>query len=136
MGRQLKPTGSFLTDFELSFMRVIWQHGPSTVYDVQACLKSQGTYAYTTVSTMLRLLERKEFLKKTAFGRRYVYREQVLKEDYQLRYLNSLLETLFENDFISLMEKLMALMEGRKFTERELQQLEEVLQALCKTSLE
>lgn len=47
-----------LTKLELKIMQVIWRHGGGTVSAVQAEL--DPPLAYTTVQTMLNILERKE----------------------------------------------------------------------------
>ena len=46
-----------LTDVELRLMNVLWEQGPSTVSDVQKALPKKERAAYTTVLTMLRILE-------------------------------------------------------------------------------
>jgi predicted transcriptional regulator len=62
---------SGLTKLELQLMQVIWRRGSSTVSDVQAGLAQE--LAYTTVQTMLNILERKGKLKRELQGRAFVY---------------------------------------------------------------
>jgi len=52
-------------------MQVIWKLGPSNVNEVQAGLEQQ--LAYTTVQTMLNILQRKGKLKRKLNGRAYIY---------------------------------------------------------------
>jgi len=52
-------------------MQVIWRYGSSTVGGVQA--KLEPSLAYTTVQTMLNILERKGKLRRELQGRAYVY---------------------------------------------------------------
>ena len=65
-------------------MKVVWRLEKSTVRDVYEALRAERTIAYTTVMTMMRILEDKGYLKKTASSERaYVYtpakpRQQVL----------------------------------------------------------
>lgn len=63
-----------LTPQELAIMKVIWRLDKATVRDVYEALREQRTIAYTTVMTMMRILEEKGFLKKTQLERAYVYR--------------------------------------------------------------
>jgi BlaI family penicillinase repressor len=70
----MKPAKSVPTDQELEILKVIWQLGPSTVREVHQELLKQRKIAYTTVLTMMGILERKGHLKKTAGERAYLYR--------------------------------------------------------------
>jgi predicted transcriptional regulator len=62
------------TDQELEILKIIWQRGQATVREVYQDLLTQRKIAYTTVLTMMGILERKGHLKKTAGERAYVYR--------------------------------------------------------------
>ena len=68
--RRPHPT---LTPQELAIMKVIWRLGNVTVRDVYEDLRAERTIAYTTVMTMMRILEDKGYLKKTSADRAFVY---------------------------------------------------------------
>ena len=70
----MKPAKSVPTDKELEILKVIWQLGPSTVREVHQELLQHRKIAYTTVLTMMGILERKGHLKKTAGEKAYLYR--------------------------------------------------------------
>jgi predicted transcriptional regulator len=70
----MKPAKSVPTDLELEILKVIWQLGPSSVREVHQELLKHRKIAYTTVLTMMGILERKGHLKKTAGERAYLYR--------------------------------------------------------------
>jgi len=55
-------------------MKVVWACGNATVRDVYEALLERRKVAYTTVMTMMKILEQKGFLKKTQVERAYVYR--------------------------------------------------------------
>src|ERR1041385_3488458 len=61
------------TDQELEMLKVVWQRGEATVREVFRDLAAQRKIAYTTVLTMMGILEQKGHLKKTAGDRAYVY---------------------------------------------------------------
>ena len=69
--KQAKPVP---TEQELEILKVIWQRGPSTVREVYHELSSRRKVAYTTVLTMMGVLERKGHLTKTAGEKAYLYR--------------------------------------------------------------
>lgn len=63
-----------LTDLELRIMKIVWGRDSSTVRDVYESLVKTRKVAYTTVMTMMRILEQKGHLKKSSRERAYVYR--------------------------------------------------------------
>jgi predicted transcriptional regulator len=67
------PT-STLTPQELAIMKVVWQRQQATVRDVYEALRQKRAIAYTTVMTMMKVLEEKAYLKKTLVDRAHVYR--------------------------------------------------------------
>jgi len=70
----VKPKKVVLTDQELEIMKVVWDRGSATVRDVYEELLKQRKIAYTTVMTMMKILEQKKYLKKSQADRAYVYR--------------------------------------------------------------
>jgi predicted transcriptional regulator len=67
-----------MTPLELRIMQVLWRLGPSPVQAVQQEL--DGELAYTTVQTMLNVLERKGRVTRRLRGRAYEYRPAVTEE--------------------------------------------------------
>jgi BlaI family transcriptional regulator, penicillinase repressor len=63
-----------LTPHELAIMKVVWRLGTATVRDVYEALRSKRAIAYTTVMTMMRILEEKGYLTKSRDERAHVYR--------------------------------------------------------------
>ena len=55
-------------------MKVIWQRGTATVRDVYETLRQERPIAYTTVMTMMNILEDKKYLKKSRLDRAFVYK--------------------------------------------------------------
>ena len=55
-------------------MKVVWRRDSVTVRDVYEALRAERTIAYTTVMTMMRILEEKGYLRKAASAdRAFVY---------------------------------------------------------------
>ena len=57
-----KKKSEFLTEVELEFMTVLWQIGRGTVRDLIAKLAADRNLAYTSVATIMRILEQKNFV--------------------------------------------------------------------------
>lgn len=69
----MKPRKIGLTDQELEIMKVVWRRGSATVREVYEELLEHRKIAYTTVMTMMGILEQKGRLKKESKDRAYVY---------------------------------------------------------------
>ena len=69
--RKPSPT---LTPQELEIMKVVWSRGHATVRDVYEALLEERKIAYTTVMTMMNVLEKKGHLRKKSEGRSFLYR--------------------------------------------------------------
>ena len=55
-------------------MKVVWRLEKATVREVYEALRTKRDIAYTTVMTMMKILEEKGYLKKTRIERAYQYR--------------------------------------------------------------
>ena len=55
-------------------MKIVWERESVTVRDVYEALLERRKVAYTTVMTMLKILEQKQYVKKNQTDRAYVYR--------------------------------------------------------------
>jgi BlaI family penicillinase repressor len=69
----MRPAKSTLTGQELEIMKVVWKLGTPTVREVYETLRKRRQVAYTTVMTMMNILESKGYLKKRAGERAFVY---------------------------------------------------------------
>lgn len=70
----MKAEQTPLTPAELEIMRVVWKRGEVTVRDVYETLREQRRLAYTTVLTMMKVLEQKGHLRRRTRERAHVYR--------------------------------------------------------------
>jgi len=70
----MRRPSTILTEQELEIMKIVWARERATVRDVYEALLERRKVAYTTVMTMMKILEQKRYLKKTQVDRAYVYR--------------------------------------------------------------
>jgi BlaI family transcriptional regulator, penicillinase repressor len=70
----MRPRSKTLTGQELEIMKIVWDLERATVRDVYQALLERRKVAYTTVMTMMKILEQKGYLKKSQEDRAYVYR--------------------------------------------------------------
>lgn len=85
-----KQDNPLLTEVELEFMTVVWETGGGTVREILAELNKRQERAYTSVATVLKIMEQKGFLTSERADRSLVYRPAVPKADYQKTTLKNL----------------------------------------------
>jgi BlaI family transcriptional regulator, penicillinase repressor len=69
----MRPKSETLTGQELEIMKVIWPLGQATVREVYDELRGHRAIAYTTVQTMMNILETKGHLKREPGEKAHVY---------------------------------------------------------------
>ena len=92
-----------LTRAEEQIMLVLWQRGPSFAKEVQAALPASPPLAYTTVSTIIRVLAQNGFVEHEAFGRTHRYQPLVGQDAYRQFLLSKLLDNYFDGSMGSLL---------------------------------
>lgn len=121
-----------LTRLELQIMKVLWENGPSTVQMVQQSLSGERL-AYTTVQTMLNILQRKGKVKRKLLGRAYEYRP-VLSRDKALREATrDVLNRLFGGSVEAL---LMSMVKSRQLDADKLARVQKLIEQQEQTGME
>jgi predicted transcriptional regulator len=90
----MKKERKKLTKAEEEIMQLFWKHGPSTVSQLIQKMKEPKP-AQTTVSSFVRILEKKGFVDHKAYGRTYEYFPVITQEDYSKFSLKSLVSNYF-----------------------------------------
>ncbi len=85
-----------LTKAEEEIMRVLWQLQKGFVKDVLAELPEPKP-AYNTVSTIIRILEKKELVSYTAYGKTHEYFPLITEEQYRRFQTEQLMANYFDN---------------------------------------
>ncbi len=83
-----------MTKAELRIMRVLWKLGRGSVNDVVAAL-GKPTLAYTTVLTMLRILEQKGFANRELDGRAHLYVAAIAEKDAAKSAIGEVVKSFF-----------------------------------------
>ena len=107
-----------LTPLELEIMHVLWETGPANVQSVQQHLERE--LAYTTVQTMLNILQRKGKVKRTLKERAYFYRPVVSRSQVVSQHMSDIVERLFGGSAENLV---MSLVETKHLTRKKLERL-------------
>lgn len=96
-----------LTKAEEEIMQLFWDHGPSTV---SALIEHMGTPKppHSSISSIVRILEKKKFVDHKAYGRTYEYFPIIEKAAYSKFSLRKLVSHYFEgsmNELVSFLVK-------------------------------
>ncbi|MFC4311849.1 BlaI/MecI/CopY family transcriptional regulator [Steroidobacter flavus] len=107
VSRISQPSEKPLTATELEMMNVIWRIGPCSVLQVVEQLRPERELAYTSVSTIVRILEQKGYVFSSKEGRGHVYEAAVSKEDYQRSTVQRMVTSVFDNTPALLVRRLL-----------------------------
>ncbi|MBI3409497.1 MAG: BlaI/MecI/CopY family transcriptional regulator [Planctomycetes bacterium] len=76
------------TTREMEILKVLWEHGPSSVRTVFRRLDVDRDLAYNTVQTLLRIMEEKGLVSHHVEGRTFVYTPCFSRDDSASRFLD------------------------------------------------
>ncbi|MDR0841990.1 MAG: BlaI/MecI/CopY family transcriptional regulator [Acidobacteriota bacterium] len=93
-----------LTRQELLIMKVVWNLGSATVKEVCATICQVKPTAYTTILTLMGILEEKGALVHERVGRAFVYKPLLSKRQATKNHLGDIMTRFFEGD----LEKMLA----------------------------
>src|SRR5688572_19584209 len=116
----MRPPSPTLTPQELEIMKVVWERKEATVRDVYEALRRHRRVAYTTVMTMMGVLERKGHLRRRQEGRSFVYEPTRTRAHVLRGMVREFLDRVFGGSAEPL---LVHLLEDRRLTRRQLQAL-------------
>ncbi len=114
-----------LTRLELQIMKALWDFGPSNVQVVQENLSASPKLAYTTVQTMLNVLHRKGWVKRTLRGRAYEYEPLVSRDRAANNAIRDMVDRLFGGSVEGL---LMSLVNSKQLHPKKLEKLRTLLE--------
>lgn len=121
-----KKENKQLTDVELEMMNIIWHIEPCTVHQIMEHLPKERDLAYTSVSTMVRILEQKNFVKSTKDGRGHIYSAAVSREEYETISVSSFVKNVFQGEPSQLVMRLLA---SDQLSKEDLEQIKKLMEA-------
>ena len=83
------------TEGELAILRVLWEHGPLSVRDVQRIMDAVRPTGYTTVLKLLQIMTAKGLVVRDEANRAHVYRSAISQDAMQSKILKDLSVRLF-----------------------------------------
>lgn len=110
------------TERELQALKILWEQGPASVREICQALQDRGeSPAYTTVLSLMQVMEQKGLVGHKPQGKAYVYFARAQRE----RTLRGLARSFVDNVFDGALESyVLHALESRRLSPRELKRLE------------
>ncbi len=119
-----RPQSKNPTELELEILKVLWRIGPATGRAVRDELAADRDLAYTSVMTILNIMEEKGYVRRKKSGNSFIYSPRAKKETTTRRMLEDVVDRVFEGSTIAAMVNLL---ETSDVDDEELKQLRELL---------
>jgi BlaI family transcriptional regulator, penicillinase repressor len=109
-----RPSSPNPTQLELEILKVIWRDGPASVRQVRDALANAGRpLAYTSVMTIMNIMTRKKYLRRTKAGASaatgaFTYAARVREKPTLGRMLRDLVDRVFNGSTAAVMQNLLA----------------------------
>lgn len=113
-----------LTKAEERIMQIFWKLKKAFVKDVIEELPDDPKPPYNTISSVVRVLEKKGYLGHTAYGKTHQYHPVVSKAAYRKMYMKKLLSGYFDNSPASLLS---FMVKEENLSEEEIQKLKDII---------
>lgn len=120
-----RPRLSRPTDAELAILRVLWEHGPSTVRQVHDIIANGRPLAYTTTLKLLQIMLEKKLVTREGQERSHVYAARLGRDEAQRQLVGDLLDRAFGGSAATLV--MQALATGRA-SDQDLKQIRQLLE--------
>lgn len=113
-----------LTPLELKVMNVLWGLKKAFVKDIIAKWPENPEPAYNTISTIVRILEEKDFIGHNSIGRSHEYFPLITKSKYQKRLLRNVMDNVFSGSLTGMVS---SLLDNEKISDEQLSQLRDLI---------
>ena len=123
----MRPKHTTLTPQELEIMKLVWQCEGATVRDIYEGLLERRKIAYTTVMTMMKILETKGYLTKRRQDRAFPYRPAQPKNLVIGDMIREFIDRVFNGSAEPL---LVHLVNGRHIREKDLQEIVRMIEEI------
>ncbi len=112
---------------ELEILKILWETGRATVRDVHEALEPQeGELAYTTVLSLMQIMEQKGLVDRETRGKAHIYFARVKKDNVLRKLARGFLDRVFDG---AMDQYLVRALESRNPSLQELEELEHMIAA-------
>ena len=118
---EMVPTGR-----ELEALKILWRQGEATVREISDQINDDGTLAYTTVLSLLQIMEQKGLVGHRKSGKAYLYAAKIEREPTFRKLAGDFLQRVFDG---AVDEYLVHALQSRHIRPEELDRLEKMIAA-------
>ena len=119
-----RPTSKHPTELELEILKILWRDGSLTGRQVRDALAESRDLAYTSVMTVMGIMEDKGYVRRRKQAGSFVYSARIKEQSTTRRMMQDLIERAYDGSVATAM---VSLLETADIDDRELQQLRELL---------
>ncbi len=105
-----RPALEHPTELELQILKILWRQGPLPVRGVREGLASgpaRRKLAHTSVITILNIMVRKKYLRRTKKGKAYIFHPRVTQDGVTHGMLHDSVDRVFDGSAATVMLKLL-----------------------------
>ena len=113
------------SELELQILSILWERGPATVREIRRAMPDGKQRAYTTVLTLVQIMEKKGFITHTAQGQTHVFRPLIARRQVLRPLMRDLLRNVFGGRPA---EAVQCLLDGTSLDEEELAEIRKLVQ--------
>ncbi len=124
-----RPTSKHPTELELEILKILWRARPLTGRQVRDALTDFRDLAYTSVMTIMGIMEDKGYVRRKKQGGSFVYSARIKQETTTRRMLLDLVERAYDGSVAS---AVINLLETSDIESEELDQLRELIRQKTK----
>ncbi|WP_231465784.1 MULTISPECIES: BlaI/MecI/CopY family transcriptional regulator [unclassified Pedobacter] len=113
-----------LTKTEERIMQVLWKLEKAFVKDIIDELDDEPKPPYNTISSIVRLLEKKGYVNYKAYGKTYEYFPSISKEDYARTTFSKMISGYFNNSPASLLS---FMVKEEKLSDKDIEEIKKII---------
>lgn len=102
-----RPPSKHPTELELEILKILWRDGPASVRQVRDALSPFRDLAYTSVMTIMTIMTRKGYLRRSKVEGGFVYKARVTQAATSRRMIRDLVDRVFDGSAAGLMLNLL-----------------------------
>lgn len=107
-----------LTHVEEEAMQAVWRTGEGNVKSIMDNMDEPAPY--TTVASVIKNLEKKEYLSSRLLGNTYLYKPAVSEDEYKKKFMGNVVKEYFDNSYKDLVN---FFVEQKKLSAKELKEI-------------
>ena len=122
-----RPSHDGPTDYELSILQILWKGFPLSVSEILKRIKKRPKPAYSSLLTIVRLMEKKGYVSHEKKGRAFYYSPVLKEKSHSKKEIKKLADTVFGG---SSFELAVNIIKDEKLSADEIQQLKQILEEI------